>query len=487
MTNPPERLLWIDNTEVDSATRQRFTTVNPATGETLARVAEADAADVDRAVRSARAAQPAWAALTGVERGRILARAAEAVRAHRDELARLECLDGGKPIAETPEADVDSAADCLEYFAGQAASVQGEYQDVAGGFFYTRPEPLGVCGGIGAWNYPLQIAAWKAAPALAAGNTMVFKPAELTPLSALRLAEILAGAGLPAGVFNIVQGAAETGQALTGHPDVDKISLTGEVGTGKAVMRDAADSLKAVTMELGGKSPLIVFDDASLDDAVSGALLGNFYTQGEICTNGTRVYVHERVIDAFIDRVLARTGQLRVGDPADPETDVGALISRAHRDRVLDFIARGEAEGAERLIGGVPVTVPGCDGGTFISPAVFRVTDEHCVIAREEIFGPVMSILSFRDEADVIARANDTPYGLAGGVFTADLQRAHRVAAALKAGVVWINHYNLTPIEMPFGGVGQSGIGRENSRRALDHYTQMKSVFVASNGVDAPY
>ncbi len=487
MTNPPDRLLWIDNAEVDSGTQQRFSTVNPATGETLAHIAEADAGDVDRAVRSARAAQPGWAALPGVERGRLLARAAAAVRAHRDELARLECLDAGKPIAETPEADVDSAADCLAYFAGQAASLQGEYQDVAGGFFYTRPEPLGVCGGIGAWNYPLQIAAWKAAPALAAGNTMVFKPAELTPLSALRLAEILAGAGLPEGVFNVIQGAAETGQALTGHPDVDKISLTGEVGTGKAVMRAAADSLKAVTMELGGKSPLIVFDDASLEDAVSGALLGNFYTQGEICTNGTRVYVHEQIIDAFIERVIDRTRRLRVGDPADPATDVGALISRAHRDRVLEFIARGEAEGAERLTGGEPVAVPGCEGGTFVSPAVFRVDDEQCVIAREEIFGPVMSILPFTDEADVIGRANNTPYGLAGGVFTADLQRAHRVAAALKAGVVWINHYNLTPIEMPFGGVGQSGIGRENSRRALDHYTQLKSVFVASNGVDAPY
>ncbi|WP_159309565.1 aldehyde dehydrogenase family protein, partial [Spiribacter roseus] len=243
MSRPPERLLWIDNTWVDARQGRRFTTTNPATGEPLAEVAEADASDVDAAVRSARAAQADWAARSGVERGRILAAAAAAVRAHRDELARLECLDGGKPIAETPEADVDSAADCLEYFAGQAGSLQGEYQDVAGGFFYTRPEPLGVCGGIGAWNYPLQIAAWKSAPALAAGNAMVFKPAELTPLSALRFAEILAEAGLPAGLFNVVQGAAETGQALTRHPGIDKISLTGEVGTGKAVMRDAADTL----------------------------------------------------------------------------------------------------------------------------------------------------------------------------------------------------------------------------------------------------
>ena len=487
MPNPPERLLWIDNTPVDSHAGHRFTTQNPATGEILAHVAEAGDADVERAVRSARAAQAEWAARPGVERGRILAAAAQAVRAHRDELAWLECLDAGKPIAETPEADVDSAADCLEYFAGQAASLQGEYQTVTGGFFYTRPEPLGVCAGIGAWNYPLQIAAWKTAPALAAGNAMVFKPAELTPLSALRLAGILAGAGLPAGLFNVVQGAAATGQALTRHPGVDKVSLTGEVGTGRAVMRDAADTLKAVTMELGGKSPLIVFDDAAIDDAVSGALLGNFYTQGEICTNGTRVYVHASVIDTFIERVLARTRALRIGDPADPATDVGALISPAHRDHVLAFIERGEAAGATRLIGGEPVSVAGCPSGAFVSPAVFRVEDDDCVIAREEIFGPVMTILPFDDEAEVVRRANDTPYGLAGGVFTRDLQRAHRVAAAINAGVVWVNHYNLTPIEMPFGGMRQSGIGRENSRRALDHYTQLKSVFVADGGVDAPY
>ncbi|WP_159308987.1 aldehyde dehydrogenase family protein, partial [Spiribacter roseus] len=241
------------------------------------------------------------------------------------------------------------------------------------------------------------------------------------------------------------------------------------------------------TIELGGKSPLIVFDDASLDDAVSGALLGNFYTQGEICTNGTRVYVHEAVIEAFIDRVLTRTRGLTIGDPADPDTDIGALISPAHRDHVLEYIRRGEAEGAQRLIGGEAVTVAGCPGGAFVSPAVFRVENDDCVIAREEIFGPVMTILPFRDEAEVIRRANDTPYGLAGGVFTRDLSRGHRVAAALQAGVIWINHYNLTPIEMPFGGMRQSGIGRENSRRALDHYTQLKSVFVASTGVDAPY
>jgi len=487
MPTAPDRLLWIDNAAVDSVRSARFETRNPATDEVLVRVAEADAEDVHRAVESARAAAPAWAELSGVQRGRILARGAAALRDHRDELAMLECLDGGKPIAETPEADVDSAADCLEYFAGQAGSLQGDYQSVDGGFFYTRPEPLGVCAGIGAWNYPLQIAAWKAAPALAAGNTLVFKPAELTPLSALRLAEILAEAGLPPGVFNVVQGAADTGRALTRHPEVAKVSLTGEVGTGRAVMADAAASLKAVTMELGGKSPLIVFDDADLDNAVSGALLGNFYTQGEICTNGTRVYVHEAVMEPFLERLLARTRRLTVGDPRDPDTDVGALISPAHRDQVLAFIRQGEQEGAQRLLGGEAVTVPGCEAGAFVSPAVFRVDDPDCVLARQEIFGPVMSVLSFREESEVIEAANDTPYGLAAGVFTRDLQRGHRVAAALAAGVVWVNHYNLTPIEMPFGGIRQSGLGRENSRHALSHYTQLKSVFVAAGDVDAPY
>lgn len=487
MPESPEHRLWIDGGPRPAADGATFETLSPGTGEVIGRVALAGAADVDRAVAAARRAQPAWARLGGSERGRRLGRAAGLLRAHRDELAHLEALDGGKPIAETPEADVDSAADCLEYFAGQAASLQGEYQELPGGFFYTRPEPLGVCAGIGAWNYPLQIAAWKAAPALAAGNAMVFKPAGLTPLSALRFAALLAEAGVPAGVYNVVQGFAATGRALTTHAGVDKVSLTGEAGTGRVVMRDAAGTLKAVTMELGGKSPLLVFDDARLDDAVSGALLGNFYTQGEICTNGTRVYVHEAVIEDFLGRLLERTARLRVGDPLDPQTDVGALISAGHRDHVLGCIERGRAEGAELLAGGEAVTVPGCEGGYYVAPTVFRTTRDDLAIVREEIFGPVMTVLPFRNEAEVIARANDTPYGLAGGVFTGDLTRAHRVAAAIEAGVVWVNHYNLTPIEMPFGGVKQSGLGRENSRHALEHYTRLKSVYVAMEGVEAPY
>ncbi|MGB1203746.1 MAG: betaine-aldehyde dehydrogenase, partial [Alloalcanivorax venustensis] len=379
-------------------------------------------------------------------------------REQRDDLARLESLDAGKPISETPEADVDSAADCLEYFAGQASSLQGEYQQVDGGFFYTRPEPLGVCAGIGAWNYPLQIAAWKSAPALAAGNAMIFKPAELTPLSALSLAEVFQEAGLPDGVFNVVQGFAETGQALTAHPGIDKVSLTGEVGTGKAVMRAASDSLKAVTLELGGKSPLIVFEDADLDNAVSGALLGNFYTQGQVCTNGTRVFVHESVKDAFVEKLLARTGKMVLGDPLDPETHVGPLISEGHMRHVLDYIEKGKQEGGSVLIGGERARVAGFENGNFVSPTVFDDLNDDMTIVREEIFGPVMSLLSFSDEEEVLARANNTPFGLAGGVFTRDIDRAHRMADALEAGIVWINHYNITPIEMPFGGFKQSGV-----------------------------
>ncbi len=486
----PERsdcLLWIDGAPVDAAGGERFPTRNPATGAVLANVALAGQSDVDRAVAAARTGQHKWAAMSGTARGRVLQRAADLLRAHREELAELECLDGGKPIAETPEADVDSGADCLEYFAGQAASLTGDYQEVDGGFYYTRPEPLGVCAGIGAWNYPLQIACWKSAPALAAGNAMVFKPAELTPLSAVRLAELFREAGVPDGVFNVVQGFAETGQALVRHPGVAKVSLTGEVGTGKAVMRDAADTLKAVTMELGGKSPLIVWDDASLDDAVAGALLGNFYTQGEICTNGTRVFVHADIVDDFLERLKARTQALRVGNPADPDTDVGAMISPEHGEQVLAYIEKGKAEGATLVTGGERVQVSGCEGGWFVAPTIFTDCRDDMTIVREEIFGPVMSVLTFRDEDEVIRRANATEYGLAAGVFTRDLNRAHRVVAALDAGTCWINHYNLTPIEMPFGGVKQSGIGRENSRHALTHYTRLKSVFVAAGAVDAPY
>lgn len=465
-----------------------FDTINPATGEVLATIPIAGAAEIDAAVARARAGQRQWARLTGTERGRVLRRAVDILRARNDELALLETRDTGKPIQETIAVDVLSGADCIEYYANVAATIAGEHVDLGpGAFGYTRREPLGVTAGIGAWNYPLQIACWKSAPALACGNAMIFKPAELTPLTAIELEKIYLEAGVPEGVFQVVQGFAATGQLLSRHPGIAKISLTGEVGTGRKVMADAAATLKQVTLELGGKSPLIVFPDADLDNAVSGALLANFYSAGEVCSNGTRVFVHASVMDDFLARLKARTEAMIVGDPADPATHVGALISQAHMEKVLGYIAKGKAEGATLVTGGHRVLANGCDKGVFVAPTIFAACNDEMVIVQEEIFGPVMAVLPFTDEAEVIERANATEFGLAGAVFTQDLTRAHRVVAALDAGTCWINTYNITPIELPFGGVKQSGLGRENSRAAIEHYTRLKSVYVAMEPIDAPY
>jgi len=465
-----------------------FRVLNPANGELLAQLPIDGAAQIDAAVARAQAAQKPWAQLSGAQRGRILQRAAQLLRERNEELAHLETLNTGKPIQETRSVDVLSGAECLEYYAGLAAGIAGEHLDLgAAAFGYTRREPLGVVAGIGAWNYPLQIACWKSAPALACGNAMIFKPAELTPLTALKLSEIYLAAGVPAGVFQVVQGLADTGRLLTRHPQIRKISLTGEVGTGKAVMADAAATLKQVTLELGGKSPLIVFEDARIENAVSGALLGNFYSAGEVCSNGTRVFVHKSVRGAFIERLRARTAALKVGDPLDPATQVGALISQEHMEKVLGFIARGRAQGARLLTGGARVTEGSLARGYFVAPTVFDGCRDDMDIVRQEIFGPVMSVLEFEDEDEVIARANATEFGLAAGVFTNDLTRAHRVIAQLQAGTCWINHYNVTPVELPFGGVKMSGLGRENGRAAIEHYTQLKSVYVALGDIEAPY
>jgi betaine-aldehyde dehydrogenase len=471
-----------------SAGGGRLRVINPANGAVLAELSTDGAAQIDAAVLKAQAAQKKWAALSGAERGRVLQRAAGLLRERNEELAVLETRNTGKPIQETRAVDVLSGAECLEYYAGLAAGLAGEHIDLGPrAFGYTRREPLGVVAGIGAWNYPLQIACWKSAPALACGNAMIFKPAELTPLTAVKLQEVFTAAGLPEGVFQVVQGRAETGRLLTRHPDIRKISLTGEVGTGKAVMADAAASLKQVTLELGGKSPLIVFEDAKLDNAVAGALLGNFYSAGEVCSNGTRVFVHQSVHAAFVERLRTRAAAMRVGDPMDPATQVGALISAEHMEKVLGFIARGRAQGARLLTGGARVTSGDLANGCFVAPTVFDGCHDDMDIVRQEIFGPVMSVLEFADEDEVIARANATEFGLAAGVFTNDLTRAHRVIAQLQAGTCWINHYNITPVELPFGGVKMSGLGRENGRAAIEHYTQLKSVYVAMGDVDSPY
>jgi betaine-aldehyde dehydrogenase len=467
---------------------QRFASINPATGEILGQFTVSGAAQVNAAVAAAAQAQTIWAAMTGAERGRILRRAADLLRSRNEELAELETKDTGKPIQETRVVDVASGADCFEYFAGIAQSLSGEHIDLGPqAFGYTRREPLGVVAGIGAWNYPLQIACWKAAPALACGNAMIFKPAELTPFTAVKLQEILSQAGAPPGIFQVVQGFAETGRLLTAHRDIRKVSLTGEVGTGKAVMSDAARTLKNVTLELGGKSPLIIFDDANIDNAVSGALLANFYSSGQVCSNATRVFVHRSIKAAFLERLLRRVNAMRIGDPMNPETQVGSLISEEHMHKVLSYIARGRAEGAQILTGGMRVTRGELGKGFFVAPTVFDNCRDDMAIVREEIFGPVMAVLEFEDEEQVIARANATEFGLAAGVFTNDLTRGHRVIARLQAGTCWINHYNVTPVELPFGGVKLSGLGRENGRAALEHYTQLKSVYVAMGNIDAPY
>jgi betaine-aldehyde dehydrogenase len=467
---------------------ERFDDINPATGEVICEVAAADAGLVDHAVETAKEAQKKWIALAAAERGRVLNRVAALLRERKQELARLEVLDTGKPIQEAPEADIGSAADCFEFFAGLTQIVQGEHIPLSeSAFAYTRREPLGVCAGIGAWNYPIQIASWKTAPALAAGNAMVFKPSELTPVTAVELAKIVEEAGSPPGLMNVVLGKGEVGAALANHPGIAKISLTGSVPTGKRVMAAAAATLKHVTMELGGKSALIVFDDADVEDSASAAILGNFFTQGEICSNATRVFVQTGIRDAFLQRLVARTRAIRVGDPLDPKTQMGPLISAGHLEKVLSYVARGKAEGAKLLTGGKRVKDGAAASGYFIEPAIFDLCRDDMTIVREEVFGPLLSVLPFDDEGEVVARANDTPFGLAAGVMTTNLARAHRVAASLEAGVVWINSYNLTPVAMPFGGSKQSGIGRENGLAALDFYTERKSVYVNLGRVEAPY
>ena len=462
--------------------------INPATGAAIATIPVTTTDELEAKIARAKAAQPAWAALMPVERGRILRKAADLLRARNAELARLETLNTGKPIQETEAVDVLSGADCLEYYAGVAATIAGQHIDLgAAAFGYTRREPLGLVAGIGAWNYPLQIACWKAAPALACGNAMLFKPAEQTPLTAARLEEIFAEAGLPDGIFQVVQGEGDVGRALTGHRDIAKVSLTGSVPTGRAVMASAGQGLKAVTLELGGKSPLIVFADADIDNAIAGAMLANFYSTGQVCSNGTRVFVERPILDQFLERLAARTANLRIGDPLDPATQIGPLVSETQMDLVLGHIERARAEGVRLVAGGRRLTEGALGQGYFVEPTIFLGEDDRAAIVRDEVFGPVMTVLPFDTEDEVIARANDTEFGLAAGVFTQDITRAHRVVARLEAGTCWINQYNVTPVELPFGGVKASGIGRENGLAAIEHYTRIKSVYVAMTPIDCPY
>lgn len=479
---------WVNGAPMSNTSGGTFDVINPATGEAIYRVEQADETAMAAAIASAQQGFEVWSNTPAIERARILRRAADLLREHNDRLAAIEVLDTGKPWQEASVVDVVTGADAIEFFAGEAPGMEGNSQPIGNDFYYTRREPLGICAGIGAWNYPLQIACWKAAPALAAGNSMIFKPSEETPRGAVELAMIFQQAGLPDGVFNVVQGDYRVGQMLTAAPEIAKVSFTGEAGTGRTVMADAARTLKSVTMELGGKSPLIIFDDADLNNAVSGAMVGNFYTQGEVCTHGTRVFVQRGIYDAFLQQLLERTRtNIVVGDPMHPDTNFGALISDKHLQKVLGFIEQGKTEGATCAIGGERLTAGALADGYFVAPTVFTDCTDDMTIVQEEIFGPVMTVLVFDDEDEVITRANDTEYGLAAGVFTRDIQRAHRVIHQLQAGICWINAYGNSPAEMPVGGYKLSGLGRENGRETLAHYTQTKSIYVGLSDIDAPF
>lgn len=476
-----EQKLYIGGRYVDASGGATFETVNPANGEVLARVQRASKEDVERAVASAIEGQKIWAAMTAMQRSRILRRAVDILRERNDELAELETLDTGKPLSETRAVDIATGADVIEYYAGLIPAIEGEQIPLReSSFIYTRREPLGVVAGIGAWNYPVQIAMWKSAPALAAGNAMIFKPSEVTPLTALKLAEIYTEAGLPDGVFNVLTGSGrEVGQWLTEHPQIEKISFTGGTATGKKVMASASSSsLKEVTMELGGKSPLIICEDADLERAADIAVMANFFSSGQVCTNGTRVFVPRALQGRFEAKVLERVKRIRLGDPLAADTNFGPLVSFTHMESVLGYIERGRQEGARLLIGGERVTEGEFAKGAYVAPTVFTDCRDDMTIVREEIFGPVMSILIYDDEEEAIRRANDTDYGLAAGVVTRDLARAHRMIHRLEAGICWINTWGESPAEMPVGGYKQSGVGRENGLVTLAHYTRIKSVQV---------
>ena len=487
MRAQPQASHFIDGDYVEDTDGAVIESIYPATGEVIARLHAATPAIIEMAIASAKRAQKEWASWSPAARGRVLKKAAEIMRERNRELSELETLDTGKPIQETIVADPTSGADSFEFFGGIiATAMNGSQIPLGGDWAYTKRVPLGVVAGIGAWNYPQQIACWKGAPALAAGNAMVFKPSEVTPLGALKIAEILLEAGAPKGVFNVIQGDRETGPLLVSHPDIAKVSLTGSVPTGRKVAGAAASQLKHVTMELGGKSPIIVFDDADIDSAISGAMLGNFYSTGQVCSNGTRVFVHKAVKDTFLARLKSRTEAILIGDPQDEATQMGPMVSLAQREKVMSYIDKGKAEGATLVTGGgIPNSVTG--EGFYIQPTVFADVTDDMTIAREEIFGPVMCVLDFEDEAEVIERANGTEFGLSAGVFTADFSRAHRVVDQLEAGTLWINTYNLCPVEIPFGGSKQSGFGRENSAAALEHYSELKTVYVGMGKCEAPY
>ena len=470
---------------VDGAT---FETLNPHDGSVLARVAQAGIADVDRAVEAAAAAFPAWAGMAAAARGRMLMRLADLIEANADELARLESLDTGHPLRDSRNLDVPRTAATFRYFGGMADKLQGDVIPVDPGFLnYVLREPLGVVGSIVPWNFPLMFCSWKLGPALAAGNTAVMKPDELTPLTALRLAELIVEAGIPAGVVNIVPGKGTVaGVRLASHPGVRKISFTGSTAVGRQIVQASAGNVKRVQLELGGKGANIVFADADIEAAVNGSAFAIFHNQGQACIAGSRLLLHERIADDFLGRFIALTESIRIGDPLDPATELGPLTSARHRDRVLGYVQTATNEGGEVLSGGRVPDAPDLAAGYYVQPTVVRARRDSSV-CREEVFGPFVTVTTFRSDEEAVSLANDVEYGLGGGLWTRDLSRAHQVAAEIRAGMVWINSYKRVNPGSPFGGTGLSGYGREMGFEAMREYTEPKSVWVNVNAAIPPF
>src|SRR5579875_136609 len=473
--------LFIGGQWADASSGKTFPSINPATGEVLTQIADGDARDADAAVQAARGAfaSGSWAEMSASDRGRILWKIGDLIEKYNQELGTLETLDNGKPIFESCQVDMPMVAEVFRYYAGWATKIHGETVPVRGAFLhYTLRAPVGVGAAIVTWNFPLLLASWKVAPALAAGNTVVLKPAPWTSLTALRLAEIAQEAGLPAGALNVITGASdELGRALVRHPGVSKVAFTGSTVTGQEIARISAETLKQVTLELGGKSPNIVFADADMDSAVRGATIGIFYGKGEVCAAGSRLFVERKVHDDFLQKLADRTKKLQPGDPLDPKTKFGALVSEPQMNKVLGYIEKGKSEGA-KLVAGGGRSATGNGKGYFVQPTVFDGVKNDMTIAREEIFGPVLAVIEFDDVEEAVREANKNPYGLAAAVWTRDIVKAHRIAGKLQAGTVWINTYNNYDPAAAFGGYKMSGYGRELSMHALESYTQVKSVWV---------
>src|SRR5918912_580522 len=483
---PRKYKLFIDGQWVEAESGKTFTTPNPATGQTLAEVAEGDKADIDKAVAAARSAfEGKWSRMSARDRGKLIYKLAQLIEQNSKELAPLETADNGKPIRESEYVDLPQVVENFEYFAGYATKIEGETIPGPGQMFnYTLREPLGVCGQIIPWNFPLLMAAWKLAPALAAGNTIVLKPAEQTPVTAMELAKLIQEAGFPDGVVNIVPGYGETaGASLASHPGIDKIAFTGSTDVGKLVAREAAQNLTKVSLELGGKAPNIIFADADMEQAVNGAMMGIFFNQGQVCCAGSRLFIAEEVKDEFLDRFKEKAQKIKVGDPFDTSTHMGPQVSEDQLNRIKGYVGIAREEGATVLTGGCPPELEGdFRRGYFFQPTIFSDVKNQMRVAQEEIFGPVTSVITFRDEEDLIRQANETIYGLSAGIWTRDITRAHRFAREIKAGVVWINTFNMFNAASPFGGYKQSGYGREMGRHALELYTQVKSVWVDLSG-----